>query len=93
MLRVLFEILLPLALPTAVYLLCLRVSYWARHDGTIRWTTLPWLWLAGAGAVLLAVMLVVVTVGFGTAQKGVYVPPHLEGGHIVPGHIAPEASR
>jgi hypothetical protein len=55
----------------------------------MRWRALPWLWLAGAGAVLLAVVLFVVTVHFGTSEPGVYVPPRYEGGRVVPGHIEP----
>jgi hypothetical protein len=41
--------------------------------------------------VLLAVVLFVVTVHFGTSEPGVYVPPRYEGGHVVPGHIEPRA--
>jgi len=93
MLRIFVEILLPLLLPTAIYLLYMQIAYWSRQEGAVRWATLPWLWLAGAGVLLLAVMLVVVTVGFGTPQQGIYVPPRWEDGHIVPGHIAPDGGR
>jgi hypothetical protein len=89
--RVFLTVVLPLILPTALYLLWLRTARWAESGGTLRWGTLPWLWLAGTGAVLLALVLVVVHVGFGTAQPGVYVPPRWENGHIVPGHIEPKA--
>jgi len=41
------------------------------------------------GLRLTALVLVVVTVGFGTAMPGTYVAPHYEGGKIVPGHIEP----
>jgi hypothetical protein len=98
MLRVFFTIVLPLLLPTALYLLWLRLAHWSpggapeesgRGDA-IRWAALPWVWLAGAGALLLALMLFVVTVHFGTAEPGTYVPPRWENGRIVPGHIEPE---
>ena len=89
MLRVLLTIVLPLVLPTALYLLWVRTTQWEEAGGAMRWHALPWLWLAGAGAVLLAVVLFVVTVGFGTPMPGVYVPPHVENGRIVPGHIEP----
>jgi hypothetical protein len=59
----------------------------------VRSGVLPWLWLAGAGVVLLALVLVVVTVHYGTAQPGTYVPPRWENGQIVPGHIEPTQSR
>jgi hypothetical protein len=91
--RILLTIVLPLILPTALYLLWVTMLRPARHDGTTRWTALPWLWLAVAGAGLLAIVLFVVTVHFGKPQQGVYVPPRLENGHIVPGHIEPPSSR
>jgi len=91
MLRVLLTIVLPLVLPTALYLLWVRTTRWEEGGAAIRWRALPWLWLAGAGVVLLAVVLFVVTVHFGTSEQGVYVPPRYEGGHVVPGHIDPQA--
>ena len=85
--RVFLTIVLPLLVPTAIYLLWV-VVVGATHEGTaISWTAMPWLWLAGAGAVLLAVVLFVVTVRFGSPQEGVYVPPRWEDGQIIPGHI------
>ena len=90
MLRVLLTIVLPLVLPTALYLLWVRTTQWEQGGGAMRWRALPWLWLAGAGVVLLAVVLFVVTVHFGTSEQGVYVPPRYEGGHVVPGHIDPQ---
>ena len=89
MLRVLLTIVLPLVLPTALYLLWVRTTQWEEGGGAMRWRALPWLWLAGAGALLLAVVLFVVTVHFGTSTPGTYVPPRWEGGRIVPGHVEP----
>jgi Family of unknown function (DUF6111) len=91
MLRVCLTIVLPLLLPTVLYIAWIGLIGSPR-DGTAFWAAVPWVWLAGAGAVLLAIVLVVVTVGFGTTQRGVYVPPRLQNGRIVPGHIEP-ASR
>ena len=88
MLRILVEIVLPLVLPTALYLVWLLLAQWAHSGGAVRWGALPWIWLAGAGVLLLVAMLAVVTVGFGTARHGAYVPPRWVGGHIIPGHIA-----
>jgi hypothetical protein len=101
MLRVFFTIVLPLVLPTALYLLWLRLAHWlpgrppegAQLDEAVHWAALPWVWLAAAGAVLLALMLFVVTVHFGTAEPGTYVPPRWENGRIVPGHIEPAHNR
>ena len=93
MLRVFFTIVLPLLLPTLLYLLWLGAMGSSQEGGVISWTTVPWIWLAAAGAVLLAIVLVVVTVHFGTSQEGVYVPPRWEGDRIVPGHFEPQPSR
>src|SRR5439155_15577856 len=49
MLRVLLTIVLPLVLPTALYLLWVRTTQWEQGGGAMRWRALPWLWLAGAG--------------------------------------------
>jgi hypothetical protein len=95
MLRVVFTIVLPLILPTAIYLLWVRLAHPSpsrspqegEPEASVRWAALPWLWLAGTGVVLLALVLLVVTVHFGTSMPGVYVPPRWENGRIVPGHI------
>jgi hypothetical protein len=104
MLRVFSTIVLPLLLPTALYLVWLRVAYWSQRGahqggqpgsqpgGRVPWATLPWVWLAGAGALLLALVLFVVTVHFGTSQPGVYVPPRWVNGQIIPGHVEPGRS-
>ena len=62
---------LPLLLPTAVYLLWVTTLRPARRDGATLWRALPWVWLAGVGVALLALVLFVVTVHFGTPQEGV----------------------
>ena len=89
MLRVFVTMVLPLVLPTALYLGWVWMAQGPRHDDGVRWGALPWVWLAGAGVLLAAVVLLVVMVGFGTSQPGVYVPPRMESGKIVPGHIEP----
>ena len=87
MLRVFLTVILPLLLPTALYLLWIAALGSSPQGGAISWGTVPWIWLAGAGAVLLAIVLIVVTVGFGSSQQGVYVPPRWQGDRIIPGHI------
>lgn len=93
MLRVFFTIVVPLLLPTALYLVWVRVAHWSPRGSergeTASWAALPWLWLAATGALLLALVLFVVTVHYGTSQPGTYVPPRWENGRIVPGHIEP----
>jgi Family of unknown function (DUF6111) len=89
MLRVFLTVVLPLLLPTALYLLWVTTVGPSPEGGAISWTTVPWLWLAGAGAALLAIVLIVVSVHFGSPQQGVYVPPRWDGHRIIPGHIEP----
>jgi hypothetical protein len=91
--RILLTIILPLLLPTALYLAWVTVLRPARHDGATQWAALPWLWLAGAGIALLAIVLFVITVHFGAPVEGVYVPPRWQNGHIVPGHIEPKSTQ
>ena len=91
MLRVFLTIVLPLLLPTALYLLWVTMLQRPRQERATLWLALPWMWLAGAGVALLVIVLFVVTVHFGAPQEGVYVPPRWEHGDIVPGHIEPKA--
>jgi hypothetical protein len=80
--REFLTIFVPLALPTVLYLIWLRVS-----QGGFAWRLVPLLWAAGAGAALLALVLFTVTVHFGGATGGTYVPPKWRNGQVVPGHI------
>lgn len=80
--REFLTIFVPLALPTVLYLIWLRLS-----QGGFAWRLVPLLWAAGAGAALLAVVLFTVTVHFGSSVQGTYVPPQWLNGRIVPGHI------
>jgi uncharacterized protein DUF6111 len=89
MLRVVATIVLPLVLPTAIYLFWVQLARRSQRVEGVRWAALPWVWLAGAGALLLGFVLFVVTVGFGTSEPGTYVPPRWENGRIIPGHIEP----
>jgi hypothetical protein len=90
MLREILTLVVPLLLPTVLYLAWLRLARWSETGSdAAAWGKLPWVWLAAIGVALTALVLVVVTVGFGTPMPGVYVPPHYESGRIVPGHIVP----
>jgi hypothetical protein len=89
MLRVGLTIVLPLILPTGLYLLWIAAFGEPRESAAGASRAAPWAWLAAAGAVLLAIVLFVVTVGFGTTQQGSYIAPRWQNGHIVPGHIEP----
>jgi hypothetical protein len=86
--RVLLTVIVPLLLPTALYILwAITLGRGASAEEKDR-RAVPWIWLTAAGLVLaLAVPLAVVQIG--GARQGTYVAPHLENGEIVPGHIEP----
>ena len=88
--RVVLEIILPLLLPTALYVLWVLAVRPAQPGEAANWAGLPWVWLGGAGVVLLALVLLVL-ISPGGERDGLYVPPHLEGGQIVPGHFDAKA--
>ncbi|MGH7093602.1 MAG: DUF6111 family protein [Stellaceae bacterium] len=87
--REILEIIVPLALPTVLYLLWVLLMRRSGPGAAPLWQAVPWLWLAAAGAALLALFLFVVTVHFGTHVRGTYVAPQLKNGQIVPGHVVP----
>jgi hypothetical protein len=94
MIRVVLTIVLPLLLPTFLYVLWLVTLGRAELVGPAApWQRLPWTWLAVAGVGLAALMLAALSVGVGGREEGTYVPPHIEGGRIVPGHIEPATPR
>lgn len=91
MIRAFLTIILPLLLPTALYLLWVFAMRRAEAAGVGELLRgLPWIWLGGAGVVLLVAVLVLAALGFGrSADTADYVPPRAVGGRIIPGHIEP----
>jgi hypothetical protein len=79
--RVFLTIIVPLLLPTALYAL------WRVLAGKQINVPAAWIWLAVAGLVLASLTLVLVSVDFGEPKSGQYVPPHVSGDSVVPGHI------
>jgi len=90
--REILTLVVPLLLPTVLYLVWLRATRWSEAGGAVVWQRLPWVWLVLTGVGLTALVLIVVTVGFGSTMPGNYVPPRYENGRIVPGHIEPRHS-
>jgi len=88
--REFLTLIVPLLLPTALYLAWLYAARWSKASANVPWRAMPWLWLAVTGVALTALVLFVVTVHFGTSVPGIYIPPRLEHGVIVPGHIEPQ---
>ena len=98
-----FTYVLPLLLPTALYVLWRMIwlrrpaedmsqpsddsgGATVASSGDL-WRGAPWFWLALAGALLLAAVLLVGVFVHGAPPRGQYVPPRLEDGHIVPGEL------
>jgi hypothetical protein len=88
MIRAILTVILPLLLPTALYLLWAIAMRRATASGDAL-RDLPWPWLASAGLVLLIGALALATQRFGGGEKGIYVAPVAVDGKIIPGHIEP----
>ena len=83
--RFLYELLLFL-LPFALYAAYLRVSK-GEEVGPAR--SHPWTMLFISGLVLVAASFLILGLVEGAGQRGTYVPPHVEDGRVVPGHVEP----
>ena len=83
--RIFFDLLLFL-LPFALYAAYLRAR---EHDAEVP-SKHPWTALFISGLVLVAASFVVWGLFDDANQRGVYVPPHLEDGRLVPGRVVPE---
>ena len=81
--RVFLTIIVPLLLPTALYIV------WRAMVGKQINIPAAWIWLSIAGVVLASLTLVFVSVDFGEPRNGQYVPPHINGDAVVPGRIEP----
>jgi len=93
MLRILYSYVVPFLLPAAVYAAWVwyRVRYVARHGGEApKLEQGPWPLLLFLGAVLAFGMLALTALTQGGSPDATYVPPRLENGRIVPGHLEPK---
>jgi hypothetical protein len=84
MLRILLQYLLPLLLPFLIYLIYAHLAQ--KTDGL---GDAPWIGLAAAGVVLMAVSLVTWGLLSGSEPGGTYVPARFEDGRLVPGRVEP----
>jgi len=87
--RIFLTILVPLFLPTVLYILWLVALKRPEAAGAADWRGLPWPWLALAGVVATAALLFVLRVHITGSPQGVYVPPRYIDGRIEPGHVEP----
>ena len=85
--RVFFDLLLFL-LPFALYAAYLRLR---QHDEEEPTKQHPWTALFVSGLALVAVSFVFWGLVEDANQRGVYVPPHLEDGRLIPGRVIPES--
>jgi len=72
------------AIPFALYAIYLYLRHW-RVSATVPET--PWLWLIVSGLLLVIASFVYVGLTEGETTQGVYVPPNVVNGKIVPGHV------
>lgn len=92
MTRYLLTIGLPLAAPFVIYYVWwffAKRKALAEIEGRkpSAWEELPWVWLVIAGCGLMAVTLIsLATIGIEGVDRA-YIPPHFEGGKIVPGRM------
>ena len=81
--RFLYEALL-FFLPFALYAAYLRL---AKQDESDAQRKHPWTFLFASGLVLVAASFLIWGITEGSGEQGVYVPPHVEDGRVVPGHV------
>jgi Family of unknown function (DUF6111) len=84
--RIWLTVILPLALPTILYVLWgLMAAPGSRRSGV----TQTWPWLLVAGIALSAFVLVAAWLRTGSGGNGTYEPPHITDGKVVPGQLVP----
>ena len=85
MIRVFFLYLLPLLLPTLLYLGWFLIAKRRDNKGLPPLTEGPWVWLFGSGLVFMLAILAYVAVTTGSEPGTSYHPPVYQDGKIVPG--------
>ncbi len=95
MTRILVQVVFPILLPALLYALWLaaerrRVEA-AGAGQRARWAEAPWFWLLALGVFFAGIIAVAIALFGGESIEGVYVPPQVKDGRIVPGHVVPPA--
>jgi len=91
--RIIFSYIVPFLLPAAVYAAWVwyRTGYAARHGGEApKLERGPWPLLLFAGAVLAFAVLGTTALLRGGSPDRTYVPPRVENGVVIPGHLEPK---
>jgi hypothetical protein len=92
MIRIFLTYAVPFLLPIAGYALWIwyRTRHAATHGGEPpRFEQGPWPLMLFLGAVLSFAVLALNALTAGSPPGGVYVPPHVEDGKVVPGRVVP----
>jgi hypothetical protein len=90
--RILISYVVPFLTPLALYAMWIwyRTRYAAKHGGEApRLEKGPWPLMLFLGALLTLAVLAATALMSGGATDTHYVPPHVEGGKIGPGHLEP----
>ena len=87
--RALVQMLLPLILPTVLFVGWVAISQARGGSGDIlgRFRDGPWFWLVLSGFVLMIAVFAYTGLIRDDHAGGAYVAPHVENGQIVPGHV------
>ena len=88
--RVIIQYVLPLLLPTLIFvgwLVLTRKTGETRAETMTRMEGGPWYWLVVAGFLLMAVGFIYLGLSHDNPSESVYVPPAVENGRVVPGHM------
>ena len=93
MLRQLLMVVLPLMLPTLIYMAYMMVERRkaAAPSGAALpwWVGAPWTWLVTGGVLLVAIVLVTVALTSGFDISGTYHPARLIDGRVIEGETTP----
>lgn len=93
MARILFQVIFPIVLPALLYALWMTAERRrADAEGAEKrsWSSAPWIWLLALGVLFAGVIAVAVALLGGDPAGGVYVPPELRDGRVIPGHVVPK---
>lgn len=83
--RIWLTVILPLLLPTLLYVASVSVMRQGRRAAMQK----AWPWLLAAGAIFSGCVLAAAWFRSGGGDNGNYVPPHVLDGRVVPGRLVP----
>ncbi len=91
MLRALFTVVLPIALPLLIYVAYLKMSrrggQAGEADGKAQARESTWLWIGLTGAALILAALITLRLTTGHPRDANLESPRLIDGRVVPGHV------